>query len=347
MDDPFESRSSGHRGRMVDWCGHCLVELESRELRLRISSNRGAEIQQLLHKPTDTELMWSGHPAIVRNEVAPPSVNRVEGNFLDHFSGGWQVVLPTAHSPTTYRGASFGQHGEAALLPWSIQVTCDDPERLEVVFTVELRNAPLLVERRIGLKGATVSVAERVTNLGSTAHDVQWGQHITFAGEALPAGTTLSVGGSPQIAVPQLSSPSYRFAPGITEWPTVRRVDGTHEDASLLGPDDGTDGHLIVGPLAVGEVLVRPPSHLPALTLSWDANVHPFCWFWEVLGGYDAWPLWGRHRLVAIEPFNVPVETLTESIEGGRATSIAPGATIANIFRLTAHTQELHEDSAR
>ena len=347
MNDPFCLRTSGHRGRVVTWCGHQQIELESPELRVRISATRGAEIQQILHKASDTELLWCGHPGIARNDQGAPSVHRPEGNYLDHFSGGWQVVLPTANYPAAHRGASFGQHGEAALLPWSFLVTSDDPAGLEVLFMVELRNAPLLVERRIRLEASSLTVTERVSNLGTTAHDVQWGQHITLSGEAMPAGTTVAIGGSPLVTVPASSSPTYRFSEGTTVWPRVINANHETEDASLLGPNDQSEGHLIIGPLVAGEVIIRPPSSLPAFSLHWDADTHPYCWIWEVLGGHDSWPLWGRHRLIAIEPFNVPLERLDDSIESGRATRLNPGSAAENTFSLRIHRQSDAQSEVR
>lgn len=335
MDSHFEHRASGHRGRQVKWAGHRQIELESPTLRVRASASRGAEIQEILHKPSDTELLWRGHPGIARNEVHAPSVNRPDGNFLDHFSGGWQVVLPAANYPVEHRGASIGQHGEAALLPWAVEVTHDQFESVEVRFTVELRTAPLVIQRTLRLEGAEVGVHESITNLGRSVHHVQWGQHITLAGTALPAGTEIRLHGAPPVSVPEAQSPTYRFQSGRYTWPEAKRRDGSSTNTSLIGGDDHTEGHLIVGPLSRAAVEVRTPGDTPNLTMTWDESSHPYCWIWEVLGGHDQWPLWGRHRLIAIEPFNVPLEPLHESITGSRATAIEPGATVSSRFVLT------------
>jgi hypothetical protein len=38
-----------------------------------------------------------------------------------------------------------------------------------------------------------------------------------------------------------------------------------------------------------------------------------------VLGGIKTWPLWGKERLITIEPFSSPVISLTEAIEQDKA----------------------------
>ena len=37
-----------------------------------------------------------------------------------------------------------------------------------------------------------------------------------------------------------------------------------------------------------------------------------------VFGGIPGWPLWGRERLVTIEPFSSPVISLTDAIAEGK-----------------------------
>ena len=104
--DPFIRRAFGHYGRLALWEGHEIIEMTSPEIHLKVSLTRGAEILELRSKKLDLELLWHGQEDIVRNREGVQSTQAPMGNFLDHFSGGWQEVLPNAQYPVDYKGAT-------------------------------------------------------------------------------------------------------------------------------------------------------------------------------------------------------------------------------------------------
>jgi hypothetical protein len=71
--------------------------------------------------------------------------------------------------------------------------------------------------------------------------------------------------------------------------------------------------------MSKSSVTFRNASLQTDITLEWDKKVFPYCWIWMVLGGIKAWPLWGKERLITIEPFSSPVISLTEAIEQDKA----------------------------
>ena len=341
--DPFESRARHHRGRVINWEGHELIELESPELKVVVSTSRGAEILELRTKHLDLDLLWHGHPDVVRNVGGTATTPLPQGNFLDDFAGGWQEILPSAQFPVEYRGARLGQHGEAALLPWSWQLVTDSPDELVIRLSVELRRTPIRVTREMTLRGGALRFEESVENLAATPIDIQWGHHIAFGGPAVGPGTVLSMPAGAGVTIPGDESPSNRFNAGQTCWPHAvgRNTDTTRLD--VLPADDGTDGTFVVGPLAIGTAAIRNDELPLVIELDWDATVFPYCWTWMVLGGHPDWPLWGRHRLVTIEPFTSPLTSLTSAVENGQSLVVPANGTCTAFLQVRVDTRALEE----
>src|ERR671920_203715 len=95
-----------------------VVFLENEKLRVGVLVDKGTDIIEFNHKPTDTDFVWLT-PGGVRNptsylSTAPDPL----ATFLDYYPGGWQEIFPNGGAPSTYLGASFGQHGEVSNLPW-------------------------------------------------------------------------------------------------------------------------------------------------------------------------------------------------------------------------------------
>jgi len=104
---------------------------------------------------------------------------------------------------------------------------------------------------------------------------------------------------------------------------------GDLRDVSILGDSDGTDGHLILGPMELPSVSLRNHRLSTDVTIDWDRKVFPYCWIWMVLGGIRQWPLWGRERLLTVEPFSSPVISLTDAIAQGSALQLGPHEKVA------------------
>jgi galactose mutarotase-like enzyme len=305
--DPFTRRASGHYGRLALWEGHEIVEMTSPEIHLKVSLTRGAEILELRSKKLDLELLWHGQEDIVRHREGVESTQAPMGNFLDHFSGGWQEVLPNAQYPIDYKGASFGGHGEVAMLSWDYRVLQDSEKSISVEFSVNLRRMPLRLIRVMTLTNGELRFDESVENLSGEEIEFQWGQHLVIGGPFIDPGMEIIVNAGEPIEVPNYPGPTYRFKPDSqSKWPTALDSKGEVVDVSTFGADDGTDGHINA-------------SLQTDITLEWDKKVFPYCWIWMVLGGIKTWPLWGKERLITIEPFSSPVISLTEAIEQDKA----------------------------
>jgi hypothetical protein len=314
--DPFVRRAYGHYGRLAIWEGHEIVEMTSPEIHLKVSLTRGAEILELRSKKLDLDLLWHGQEDIVRYREGVQSTQAPMGNFLDHFSGGWQEVLPAAQYPIDYKGASFGGHGEVALLSWDYRILDDSEESIAVEFSVNLRRLPMRLIRIMTLIHGELRFEESVENLSGETLEFQWGQHLAMGGPFIDPGMEIIVNPGERIEVPNYPGPTYRFKPDSqSQWPSAFDSKGALVDVSKFGVDDGTDGHLIFGPMTESSITFRSHTLLTDITLDWDKKTFPYCWIWMVLGGIKEWPLWGKERLITLEPFSSPVISLKEAID--------------------------------
>jgi hypothetical protein len=340
--DPFTRRISGHYGRLSVWEGHEIIEMTSPQIHLKVSLTRGAEILELRSKKLDLDLLWHGQEDIVRFREGVQSTQAPIGNFLDHFSGGWQEVLPAANFPVDYKSASFGAHGEVALLSWDYRILEDSEEKISVEFSVNLRRMPLRLIRIMTLTNGELRFDESVENLSGEEMKFQWGQHLVIGGPFIDPGMEIIVNPGEPIEVPSYLGSSYeldstyRFKlDSKSKWPNALDSAGKVVDVSTFGANDGTDGHIILGPMNKSSVTFRNHTLLTDITLDWDKKVFPYCWIWMVLGGVKTWPLWGKERLITLEPFSSPVINLTEAIEQDKALCLSGHQSIKSWVSLT------------
>ena len=321
--DPFIRRASGHFGRLGLWEGHEIVEMSSPQLHLKVSLSRGAEILEMRSRKLDLDLLWHGHEDIVRHRPSTETTAAPIGTFLDHFSGGWQEVLPAAQYPVEYKGAPIGAHGEVAMLSWDYRIVSDEAESLSVEFYVDLRRFPLRLTRRMTLTNGILKMDESVENLSTEFVEFQWGHHLVLGGPFVNPGMEIVVSQGERIEIPNYPSPSYRYQVETkTRWPEAYLANGELTDVSVVGETDGTDGHLILGPMDEATIIFRNQDFATDFKMSWDKEVFPYCWIWMVLGGAPQWPLWGRDRLVTLEPFSSPVISLQDAIAHGSALAL-------------------------
>lgn len=148
--------------------------LENDQLRVVVRPAKGSDIVAIEHRPTATSLLfeapWSGAPATAPH--APDSF----AAWVRAYPGGWQVLFPNAGSACVERGVEWGFHGEAAMVPWTVEGAAPGGAELRVA----LVTAPIEIERRLELDAGCLTVWERLTNLGADPVEVMWGHHPTF-----------------------------------------------------------------------------------------------------------------------------------------------------------------------
>jgi len=278
--------------------------------------------------PSNVEILW-------RDEFIEPAGAGDDGEigFFDHYHGGVQELFPNAGPLTTVEGASLPFHGEACRARWAAEPVDDDGGALSL--TVNLRRYPFRLDRQIGLLSdrAGVRIRSKVTNLSSRQRPVHWGLHPVFS-ENLTAGGELYGGFSKGTADGRPFGLAQTYVPG-QELPVdsdigvgrLRLIDG-HAGTSDLSYLEATEGWFVIS----GE------SGYSAAVV-WPVELFPKIWLWQECRGQTAYPWWGRHHLVGVEPHtSAPLLALEEEITQGTSLLVAPGQSVEAEFLILAES---------
>jgi len=143
-----------------------MMVIENELIRVSLLLDKGTDIFEFVHKPTDTDFMWRS-PLGVRPQLNNhPMRPATHGPFSDFYEGGWQEILPNGGRSCEYRGVEMGQHGEVWGIPWKWQVVEDSPEMVRVKLWARTARTPFLLEKTLGLHSGSgvLDIDETVTN---------------------------------------------------------------------------------------------------------------------------------------------------------------------------------------
>jgi hypothetical protein len=325
-------RNWGARLREYDVQGMRAVFLENERLRVGVLADRGTDVIEFNYKPRDLDFVWLSSGG-VRNPTSYVSTSPDPlGTFMDHYPGGWQEVLPNGGPPTTYRGATFGQHGEIAQLPWDYDVVADEPAAVAVRFRVRGQKSPLLVEKTMRLEAGSprLAVTERAVNDSPVAYEAMWGQHLAFGPPFLAPGCRITLPADATVLPhPEPIAPGgRRVAAGRAyAWPLAQAEDGTTVDLSVV-PEHGVPSEMLyVTDLPEGRYALTRPDLGVGVAVEWDLDVMPYLWVWAEHGATTGYPWYGRHYNLGLEPFSShPTGGLSEAVANGSALRFPPGA---------------------
>jgi galactose mutarotase-like enzyme len=312
--------------------GHAAVWLENEHLQVSILPGKGADVYELIHRPTGVDCLYKTVPGLMRPGDRPP----VE--MIENYEGGWQELFPNTGDACEYRGVTLPVHGEVALLPWEFDVLCDDETETTVRFWVRTRQTPFRLERRMGLRPghATLEIEEIVTNLALVEVDFVWGHHIVLGGSFLEAGCqyrtaarTIIVPDRPKEAARARLAPGQRAA-----WPLARsRTPGETIDlSSIPGPEIRSHDEIYLTDLEAGEASVYNPRLGLTFRLSWDAAIFGCLVMWQPFGGLDLAP-WAGSYGVGIEPWTA-CANLAEALAQGKALRLGPGESLSTTLKV-------------
>jgi hypothetical protein len=330
-------RNFGCRIRELVYRGHRCVSLENARVRLLVAADKGADILEFLYKPLDVECLWRSRLGLRPDEHLHFSSPLATGHFRDYFPGGWYEMLPNGPEPCVHRGAEFGFHGEATLLPWTYRIERDDPEEIRVSFQARLARIPLRVERTMTLRdnSGTVTITGRVTNEAAQTVDFLWGHHPTFGWPLVDEGTRIYLPACD--AVVSMKTPAgTRLAPGQRHaWPMLQACDGSHIDLSVIpGPDAASHDFVRLEGLADGWFAIVNPSRRVGFALRWDRAVFPLLGLWQIWGGAADYPWYGLPHLLALEPV-CELPSLAAAHAKGTALVLNGGQTLETTLEAT------------
>lgn len=287
--------------------GNRVVVLENEQLRAVILADKGGDVSSLVHKPTDTELLWRSPWGARDPRTARPSAGDDDGMWLDHYPGGWQTLVPNGGSAATAAGARHGLHAESSLLPWDVQILEEGPTRASVELVVRLLRTPLRVRKRLTLDAtsAVLRVAESVINDSDQAVPLSYGQHIALGAPLLAEAARVALPGGTVHVTSAPQDDSHRLLPGaVAPWPFVPDRYGGQVDLRLVPPPGS--GYLdlaFVSDLPAPWYCVTNADRGMGVAVRWSEHVYPHLWYWQVFSGGQGYPWWGRTYNIGLEPF--------------------------------------------
>lgn len=341
MTQPTYTHERNYGCRMTEaiYRGLRTVTLENEIIRVTVLADKGSDIIEFLHKPTDTDFMWRSPQGVQNPATFVPTVPRADGAFLDYYEGGWQECLPTGGGPAEYGGAGFGAHGEVCLIPWAYTIMEDEPEHIAVRFRVRTYRTPLFVAKTLSLTrySGVLTIDERLVNEGDEPIDLVWGHHPAFGPPFIDASCVVDLPGA-RVRTTDIS-PTTRYRPGDDYvWPHVPGRDGQLLDISrIAAASERSHDTVFLSELAGGWYAVTNTARQVGFAMTWPAEIFGAIWFWQVYGGALGQPWYGRTYNIALEPWTTPETTVNAAITHGSARRLAPGAFLEVTLRAVAY----------
>jgi galactose mutarotase-like enzyme len=333
-------RNFGCRIREYVYRGLRTVTLENELIRVTILADKGTDIIEFLHKPTDTDFLWRS-PTGVRNPANfVPTSASPRGAFLDYYEGGWQEILPAGGDPCVYKGISFGVHGEVSLIPWQYAIEEDCPEKAAVKFWTRTYRTPFYIEKTVSLEShrSVLTLKEKVINEGQEEMDMMWGHHPAFGVPFLDDSCVIDLPPA-RVLTRQLDVTSRTVnAEGFT-WPMVKGKDEQWIDLSRVPPPE-TRNHdwACLSELEAGWYALTNQARRVGFGLIWPKEVFPYIWFWQCTGGGLGPPFFGRAYTMALEPWTTYPDNLALATEQGTAVKISPGGALEVEIKAVAYS---------
>jgi hypothetical protein len=321
-------RNFGCRIREYIYQGLRTISLENEVIRVTILADKGTDIIEFLHKPTDTDFMWRS-PAGVRNPgLFVPSSASPRGAFMDYYEGGWQEIFPAGGDPCIYKGISFGVHGEISLIPWKYTIEEDCPEIVAIKFWTRTYRTPFYIEKIVSLvyDRPVLTINEKIINEGQEVMDMMWGHHPALGFPFLDDSCVIDLSPA-RVLTRELGITSRTMNAEGFKWPKVKGRDEQWIDLSKV-PPPATKNHdwACLSELEAGWYAITNRTKRVGFGLIWPREVFPYIWYWQCTGGGFGPPFFGRVYTMALEPWTTYPDNLTLASEQGTSVKMAPGA---------------------
>lgn len=333
----------------TDWTykGMKTLIMENKFLRVSSLVDKGSDIIEMIYKPMDIDFMWHS-PLQYRNpKLFVESIARSDGSFLSYYGGGWQDILPSAGNRSTNRGAEWGLHGEVSLVPWNCVVEKDTAEEVIAHLSVECYQYPLAVDKWFIMRknDRFFTIKERLTNRSEQDLEFSWLQHPAFGEPFIAPGCIVEIPAETLVVMGPPELPHSRLPAGQKfKWPYATSKKKEELNLSVL-PSREVRSHDLAFLLDLQDgwyAIVNPNSKI-GFGLSWDKNVFPYVWYWQVFRGAWDHPWFGRTWNIALEPCTSwPNTGLADQIRRGTAAKIKGNSMLETQITAVAFTGISH-----
>ena len=282
--------------------GWQVVRLTSETLAVEVVPGFGGTICSIRRRSDDLELLhqtpW-GLPPYGSIQLS----GTAEAERFDLDPGGWQTLFPNGGDTVTVNGAEQGFDGEARIAYFDILPTENDdagsPTAATLRMRTRLRRSPFELTKSVTLDDAEVRVTETVRNVGIGECEVMWGSQVRI-GRPL-AGPDAEVESTASMVHPDANHLYDVDYDDVNPWP---RTPGSSSMINLrfLPEPDSENRVAYLTDLTVGTISVRNPTLDCALTLDWDVEALPHCWYELEAGETDDHPWYGRGYFLTLTP---------------------------------------------
>jgi len=341
--EPAKPRNYGCRIKdNITYQGMRCLYLENRFLKVGLLLDKGSDIFEFLYKPLDMDMVWLSPAGIQNPQRFSLTKSQPAGRFMDIYEGGWQEIFPNGGGACSYQGVQWGQHEEAALLPWDYSIIEDEPEQIKVELYTETRLMPFKLVKILTLKqdGPTLFIQEQATNLSPEDLKIIWGHHLVYGNPFLQPGCRINIGAKKGLVYQDPQPLDENIEPGIEfSWPHLPVGTEGSVDISLIpGQDAKTAKFLYLSGLDEGRYEIINDYCQLKVAVEWNLDTMPYVWYWQEFNKSRGYPWYGRSRVLGLEPFSTDSMGLDNTVARGRDKLIKARSSLDNYINITVDT---------
>ena len=310
------------------------LKLSSQLAEVTVVPEKGADMLSFVDRRSGVDVLFKT-PWGMRTPGPWARRGTSQERWMEAYAGGWQLLLPNGGDECVERGATWGFHGEAALVPWEV---------------VSATKAAAVLETTLFLSPC-VSVAVFRSRGGSCGSKRQSATSRQKTSRSCGRTTRRSGRPSWRVAVnfcrlherarrrPRSRHAARSWEP--SRWPYVTTVTGERVDLREVPPPGQPRSVLAyLGGFTSGFFAVTNPRLRLGFGLRWPLEMFDKAWLWQEVHSSSGWPWFRRAYVLAVEPAStIPAQGMAVARAKGERGGIAcarvlsPGPARGGAFR--------------
>lgn len=268
----------------ITYRGRRASTIENDNLRVTVLQE-GGHIAEIFDKASGVNPLWTpSWPSIEPSEYGPADADLYgRGSDARLLAGimGHNLCLDIFGPPTDDEAnAGMGAHGEGAVAPYALTASGDD-----LVGRAHFPIAGLDFERRLRLRGNSLTIRETLVNRSGRERQIGWTQHVTLGPPFLERGATQFRASATRSKVFESTFGAHDYlAPGAEfVWPMAPALGGGVSDLRVFTDADRSSAytaHLMNASDTAFFIAFSPRVEL-AFAYLWKASDFPWMGIWE------------------------------------------------------------------